>query len=102
MGGEGINLLLPNTIRYSSTQHTVPETIVDMQIQTGLQKKNGVNWDLVASKSAVRDTTDELSQSGLYVASPGTYRTIGCHKVWEGGVLVLHVDSWTAGELTIS
>jgi hypothetical protein len=26
----------------------------------------------------------------------------GCHKVWEGGVLVLPVDSWTAGELAAS
>ncbi len=102
MGGEGIGLQIPRTIHYSSTQYTVPSTIVDMQLQTGLQKKIGTKWVLVAYKTAERDTTDELSQSGVYYASPGTYRTIGCHKVWEGGILVLHVDSWTAGELTVS
>jgi len=102
MAGEGISLQIPRTILYSSGQYTVPTTIVDMQLQTGLQKKNGVIWDLVASKTAERDTTDELSQSGIYYALPGTYRTVGCHKVWEGDELVLHVDSWTAGELTVS
>ena len=76
--------------------------MVDMQLQTRLQKNNGVIWDLVASKTAERDTTDGLSQAGIYYALPGTYRTVGCHKVWEGDELVLHVDSWTAGELTVS
>ena len=98
--GEGIALRIGNIISYSSTQYTEPSTDWDMQLQTGLQKKDGVNWNLVTYKPAIRATTDELSQSGFYSASAGTYRTVGCHKVWFDGELVIHIDSYS-GELTI-
>jgi len=99
--GEGIGLIPPRTITYSSTQFTEP-TAKDMQLQTGLQKKIGASWYLVASQPAYRATTTEISQSGSYYAPAGTYRTVGCHKVWIGGILVYHEDSSLAGELSIS
>jgi hypothetical protein len=91
-----------NNIPYSSYQYTSPSTYVDMQLQTGLQKKVGVSWTQVQSLSPVRSYTTSLSQSGSYhVTSAGTYRTVGCHKMYSGGVLIWHVDSYS-GELTLS
>jgi len=87
-------------LTFSSREWTDPPTYTDMQIQSTLQRLDGVNWVDVTSTAVISAHSISLQAAGTYFAPPGhqTYRTHGHHSVYttQGWVTV---DSYT-GQLT--